>query len=62
MSRRKTGRLELHADEATDDVTTCFDVTVMAPEVFDRLMESIGLADESPANERLANLPRLVAR
>jgi len=36
------------------------DVTIMAPEVFDSMMASIDIADESPELESLAALPRRI--
>lgn len=36
------------------------DVTMMAPEVFDSMMASIDIADESPELESLAALPRRI--
>lgn len=36
------------------------DVTMMAPEVFDEMMASIDVADESPELERLAEMPRRI--
>lgn len=38
------------------------DVTLMAPEVFDSLMASLEVADESPELAELARLPRLIGR
>ena len=38
------------------------DVTMMAAEVFDAMMASIDVADESPELEDLAALPRVLAR
>ncbi|MFZ5869151.1 MAG: DUF1778 domain-containing protein [Actinomycetota bacterium] len=38
------------------------DVTMMAPEVFDSMMASIDVADESPALESLAAMPRKIAK
>ena len=38
------------------------DVTIMASEVFDSMMASIDVADESPELERLAALPRLITK
>jgi uncharacterized protein (DUF1778 family) len=38
------------------------DVTMMAPEVFDSMMASIDVADESPELERLAILPRIITK
>jgi hypothetical protein len=35
---------------------------MMAPEVFDSMMASIDVADESPELESLAAMPRLIAR
>ena len=38
------------------------DVTVMAVEVFDQMMASIDVADESPELEELAALPRRITQ
>lgn len=38
------------------------DVTMMAPEVFDAMMASIDVADESAELEKLAAMPRLIAK
>ncbi len=38
------------------------DVTIMAPEVFDSMMASIDIADESPELESLAALPRRITK
>ncbi len=38
------------------------DVTMMAPEVFDSMMASLDVADESPELESLAALPRRITK
>jgi len=38
------------------------DVTLMAPEVFDQMMSSLAMPDESPELAELARLPRLIGR
>jgi uncharacterized protein (DUF1778 family) len=38
------------------------DVTMMAADVFDSMMASIDVADESPELGRLADMPRLISR
>ena len=48
--------------EAALKVVARTEVTVMAPEVFDAMMASIDVADESPELEDLAALPRVVTR
>ena len=48
--------------EAALKVVARTDVTVMAAEVFDAMMASIDVADESPELEDLAALPRVLAR
>lgn len=38
------------------------DLTLMSPDVFDRMMASLAVPDESPELAELAQLPRLIAR
>jgi hypothetical protein len=38
------------------------DVTMMAPEVFDSMMASIDVAEESPELESLAVMPRRISK
>ncbi|MDP2286963.1 MAG: DUF1778 domain-containing protein [Actinomycetota bacterium] len=48
--------------EAALKVIARADVTMMAPEVFDSMMASIDIADESTELHTLASLPRRIAR
>ena len=48
--------------EAALKVIARTDVTMMAAEVFDAMMASIDVADESPELEDLAALPRVLTR
>jgi uncharacterized protein (DUF1778 family) len=48
--------------EAALKVIARTDVMMMAPEVFDSMMASIDIADESPELESLAAMPRRIAR
>ena len=50
------------ARQAAEKVIARSDVTLMAPEVFDAMMASLDVPDESPELARLAKLPRLIAR
>ena len=50
------------AAQAAAKVIARSDVTVMAPEVFDNLMASLGTPDESPQMAALAAMPRLIER
>lgn len=45
-------------DADTKNLTARADVTMLAPEVFDAMMASLDIADESPELESLAALPR----
>lgn len=38
------------------------DVTLMAPELFDAMMRSLDVADESAGLAKLAKLPRMISR
>lgn len=38
------------------------DITLMSPDVFDAMMTSLEVADESPELAGLATLPRLISR
>lgn len=48
--------------EAALKVVARAEVTMMTPEVFDSMMASIDVADESPELESLAAMPRLITR
>lgn len=48
--------------EAALKVIARAEVTMMAPEVFDSMMASIDVADESPELESLAAMPRLISK
>lgn len=48
--------------EAALRVIARADVTIMAPEVFDSMMASIDVADESPELESLAAMPRKISK
>lgn len=48
--------------EAALKVIARADVTMMAPAVFDAMMASIDVADESPELVELADLPRRITR
>lgn len=49
------------AREAALKVMARADVTLMDPEVFDRMMNSLDVPDESPELERLVAQPRQIA-
>jgi uncharacterized protein (DUF1778 family) len=48
--------------EAALKVIARADVTLMAAEVFDQMVASLDVADESPELEELATLPRRISR
>jgi uncharacterized protein (DUF1778 family) len=48
--------------EAALKVIARADVTLMAAEVFDQMIASLDVADESPELEELATLPRRISR
>ncbi|MBT2554437.1 DUF1778 domain-containing protein [Arthrobacter sp. ISL-5] len=50
------------ARQAAEKVIARSDVTLMAPEVFDAMMASLGVPDESPELAVLSKLPRLIGR
>lgn len=50
------------ARQAAEKIIARSDVTIMSAEVFDTMMESLGVPDESPELIRMANLPRLIGR
>lgn len=50
------------ARQAAQKVIARSDVTFMAPEVFDSMMASLDVPDESPELASLAKLPKLIDR
>ena len=48
--------------EAAMKVNARAEVTMMAPEVFDSMMASIDIADDSPELESLSALPRRISK
>jgi uncharacterized protein (DUF1778 family) len=50
------------ARRAAEKVIARSDVTLMSPVVFDTMMASLDIADESPELAKLAKLPRLIAQ
>ena len=50
------------ARQAAEKIIARSDVTLMSPEVFDTMMASLDIPDESPELAKLAKLPRLIAR
>ena len=51
------------ARQAAQKVIARFDITLMAPEVFDSLVASLDVADEAPElAEKLSRLPQLIDR
>src|SRR2546425_457663 len=50
------------ARDAAMKVIAHADVTLMAAEIFDRIMASIDIADDSPELEELAALPRHITK
>lgn len=50
------------ARQAAEKVIARADVTLMSAPVFDAMMASLDVADESPELAKLAKLPRLIAR
>jgi len=50
------------ARQAAEKIIARSDVTLMAPDVFDTMMASLDIPDESPELSKLAKLPRLIAR
>lgn len=50
------------ARQAAQKVIARSEITLMAPEVFDELMASLDVADESAELAALADLPRRIAR
>ncbi len=58
----KTAFVSDAARDAALKVIARADVTLMAAEVFDQMMASIDVADESPELEELAALPRRISQ
>lgn len=50
------------ARHAAERTVARSNVTLMSPEVFDDMMTSLKIADESPELAELAELPKLIAR
>jgi uncharacterized protein (DUF1778 family) len=50
------------ARQAAEKIIARSDVTLMSPEVFDTMMASLDIPDESPEVAKLAKLPSLIAR
>ncbi|WP_427004440.1 DUF1778 domain-containing protein [Pseudarthrobacter sp. H2] len=50
------------ARQAAQKVIARSDVTLMAPEVFDAMMASLDVPDDSPELAALSKLPRLIGR
>ena len=50
------------ARHAAERIVTRSTVTLMSPDVFDAMMDSLKIADESPELAELAELPRLIVR
>ena len=50
------------ARRAAEKVIASSDVTLMSPVVFDTMMASLGIPDESPELAEMAKLPRLIAQ
>jgi uncharacterized protein (DUF1778 family) len=50
------------ARRAAEKVIARSDVTLMSPVVFDTMMASLDIPDESPELAKLAKLPRLIAQ
>ncbi|BCW57859.1 DUF1778 domain-containing protein [Arthrobacter sp. StoSoilB20] len=58
----KTAFVTDAARQAAERVVARADTTLMAPEIFDAMMASLDVADESPELETLSKLPRLIRR
>ncbi|BCW51107.1 uncharacterized protein (DUF1778 family) [Arthrobacter sp. 1088] len=58
----KTAFVTDAARQAAQRVIARADVTLMAPEVFDSMMASLDVPDESAGLEALSRLPRLIRR
>lgn len=58
----KTAFVSDAARDAALKVIARADVTLMAAEVFDQMMASLGVADDSPELEELAALPRRISQ
>ena len=50
------------ARHAAERIVARSNVTLMSPDVFDAMMDSLKTADESPKLAALAELPRLIVR
>ncbi len=50
------------ARQAAEKIVARSDVTLMSPTVFDTMMASLDIPDESPELAKLATLPRLIAK
>ena len=50
------------ARQAAERIIARSNVTLMSPEVFDAMMQSLDVPDESPELAKLAKIPRLIAR
>ena len=50
------------ARHAAERTVARSNVTLMSPDVFDAMMDSLKIADESPELAELAELPRLIVR
>ncbi|MGA8787567.1 MAG: DUF1778 domain-containing protein [Paenarthrobacter sp.] len=58
----KTAFVTDAARQAAERVVAPADTTLMAPEIFDAMMASLDVADESSELETLSKLPRLIRR
>ncbi|MCD4852411.1 DUF1778 domain-containing protein [Arthrobacter sp. AK01] len=58
----KTAFVTDAARQAAERVVARADTTLMAPEIFDAMMASLDVADESSELETLSKLPRLIRR
>lgn len=50
------------ARQAAERIIARSNVTLMSPEVFDAMMQSLDVPDESPELAKVAKLPRLITR
>lgn len=58
----KTAFVTDAARQAAERVVARADTTIMAPEIFDAMIASLDVADESSELETLSKLPRLIRR